>query len=67
MLVELNNLEIDQVCGGDAGGYDAYGGIDWGAVGIDMNYAMYQRYLSWQAAHPNLTYYDWPGGGGALP
>lgn len=64
MITTLTNLEILHVSGGDGpGGYDAYGGIDWSSMGVDMSYQLYQSYLVWQRNHPRLGPMDWAGGG----
>lgn len=64
MITALTDQEIDFVCGAEtAGGYDAYGGIDWSSMGVSMNYSLYQSYLVWQRNHPRLGPSDWAGGG----
>jgi hypothetical protein len=64
MICQLTDNETTLVSGGDgAGGYDAYGGIDWSSLGVDMGYQLYQSYLVWQQNHPRLGPSDWAGGG----
>ena len=64
MLKKLTEHELALVAGGtEPEGYDAYGGIDWSSLGVDMGYQLYQSYLVWQRNHPRLGPSDWAGGG----
>lgn len=64
MIYELTDQEMSLVAGGTSvEGYDAYGGVDWSSLGVDMNYQLYQSYVVWQRNHPRLGPSDWAGGG----